>query len=206
MENSSTNTASCIIVDVAPDRMAAYIRLRDECDIAGLTDEKILNVLKEAGRLDQDMASRAEAVAKIRQTAQPLLANQKRLTPSQRERATELLCEVDTMESQIEDDEKRRDEMLENARAVNVPSVLVSEIAHPSISIQIGRRQTVLQADLKGPVRIEKRNVDNVTEFVAINQLTGSSTVLPSVHIEEANKQDPVSEEEEGPSAHASGR
>jgi len=164
------------------------------------------DVLKKARGLDQDVASRTEAVAKIRQTVQPLLANQKRLTPSQKERATELLYEADTMEEEIANVQKRRDEMLENARPENAPSVLVNKIVHPKVNIQIGRCRTVLQADLKGPVRIETRRVDNVTEFVAVHQLSGSVTVLPSVHIEEAEEQDPVPEAEQGSSAHGSGR
>jgi len=50
----------------------------------------------------------------------------------------------------------------------------------------MGHRQAVLHADLKGPVRIEQRKVENVTEFVAVNQLTGSVTVLPSIALEDA--------------------
>ena len=164
------------------------------------------DVLKEAKRLDQDVASRTEAVAKIRQNVQPLLANQKRLTPSQKERATELLYEADVMEEGIASVQKYRDEMLENAQAKNVPSVLVNKIVYSKVSIQLGRRRTVFQADLKGPVRIEERKVENVTEFVAVHQLTGSVTILPSGRIEEAEKQDPASAAEEGSSDHGSGR
>ncbi len=147
--------------------------------IVGIAPE----VLKEAERLDQEVATRTRAVAKIRQSVQPLLADQKRLNPSQKERATELLYEADTMEEGIAKVQKHRDEMLANARAKNVPFVLVNHSVHPKVCIQIGRRQTTFRAELKGPVRIDKRKVENVTEFVAVNQLTGSVTILPSMRI-----------------------
>jgi len=142
------------------------------------------HVLKEAEILDREAASRAEVVAKTRQTIQPLLTNQKRLPPSQKERATELLYQADTIEEEIVNIQKRREEMIENARAKNNPAVLVTKIIHPKVSIQIGRRRITFDAEMKGPVRIEERKMKNVTEFVVINQTTGSTMVLPSTRVD----------------------
>ena len=163
-------------------------------------------VLAEAGRLDGEAAKRTEAVAKIRETVQPLLANQKRLSASQKERATELLYEADTMEEATTAIQERREQMLADATPQDNPYVLVSNTVYPKVTIQIGRRQTLFHKELKGPVRIEQRKVDNVTEFVAVNQLTGSETVLSSSEVKRTEEPNRAPRAGEGPSANESGR
>ena len=113
------------------------------------------------------------------------MAYQKRLTPAQRERATELLFQADEADAEIAEAETEHGRMLEAAEAVGVPCVLVSEVVHPCVTVWIGRRTTTYREGLKGPVRIEKRRISAVGEFVAIDQVTGSLTVLPSARVTE---------------------
>ena len=46
--------------------------------------------------------------------------------------------------------------------------------------IGINNRETHFHNELKGPLRIDQRQIENVTEFVAVSQLTGSVTTLNS--------------------------
>ena len=142
-------------------------------------------VLQEAKKNNAQINEKKKAVQKIRETVQPLMANLKRLTPDQKERATELLYKADELEAEVAEIEKSRDAMIAQARAKETPSVYVSKIIHEGASIRIGNRHTLFNEDLKGPVRIEKRKVNNITEFVSVNQLSGSITVLPSIRLDE---------------------
>ena len=57
--------------------------------------------LAETRQTDEIIAKKRGAVAKIRGTIQPLMAQLKRLTPQQRERVTELMYEADEMEADV---------------------------------------------------------------------------------------------------------
>lgn len=141
------------------------------------------DVIHESERITESLKTQKQAVERICEGVKPLMANLKRLTPAQKERATELLYQAQEMETQIKEAQANRDKMVEEARAEGVPFVLVSKMIHPGGRIRIGRRHVVFKNEFKGPVRIEKRKVENVTEFVAVNQLTGSITVLPSGYV-----------------------
>jgi len=63
-------------------------------------------------------------------------------------------------------------------------AVVISKQVVSGVRVGIGGRETVLTKPLAGPVRIEERKVKNVTEFVAVNPLTGSVTVLRSTQVD----------------------
>ncbi len=56
------------------------------------------------------------------------MANLKRLTAAQKERATELLYQAQELETQIKEAQTNRDKMIKDARAEGVPFVLVSKM------------------------------------------------------------------------------
>ncbi len=141
------------------------------------------DVLARADALEQECKAKLKAIEKIRQTVQPLLANLKRLNSEQKERATELLFKADAMAAEIAEADARRDRLIEEARAPEPPAVLVSKTIHAGTCIRIGRRHVLFQYPLKGPVKIEKRKVKNVTEFVAVSQASGSVTPLKSAEV-----------------------
>ncbi len=143
------------------------------------------DILRQAAAIEAALKPKREACDRVRQAVQPLLANLKRLTATQKEQATELLFKADAAAAEIDEAASKREQMLREARADDVPYVLVSKVVHQGVTIRIGRRHTVFDKDVAGPIRIEKRKVDRVTEFVAVNQLTGSLTVLASSEVVE---------------------
>lgn len=137
-------------------------------------------IVREAGKMDEDVKARRQMAERIRSTVKPLLTDLKRLTSTQKEKATELMYQADSMEAEIAEISRRKEEMLEAAKSPSVPHVTVLKIIHPRVRIGIGSRHVSFSEALRGPVRIEKRKIKGVTEFVAVNELSGSITTLPS--------------------------
>ncbi len=136
--------------------------------------------LKKAADIEIKLKARREAVDRIRRTVEPLLQNIKRLAPSQREQATELMFKAEEAALQIADEEERRDELLGKAWKGDDPRLRVSNTIFPKVVISIGTRLTTFVEEFKGPVALEERKIKEVTEFVAVNQLSGSITILTS--------------------------
>jgi hypothetical protein len=111
------------------------------------------------------------------------MANLKRLTPDQKEQATELLFSADSMAADVAEAEAERDRMIEAADATNSPAVVVLRTIYPGGRIRIGRRHVVFQNELKGPIKIEERKIKGATEFVSVSQASGSVTVLKSAEV-----------------------
>lgn len=139
-----------------------------------------INVYRRARRTEREVKELAKSAAQIRKSIQPLVANMKRLLPAQRERATELLCKADELEMQVEATRAKSAQQIKDAAPRSKPCILVGEVAYPGTRIGIETREVRLHKPLHGPVKVELRKVDNVTEVVAVNQRTGSVTVLPS--------------------------
>ncbi len=133
--------------------------------------------IREAEAIDRGIQARLDVVRKVREKVQPLMANIKRLAPAQKEQATELLFKADEAEMQIKAESKRREELLGGGAECKLR---VTKIIYPGVTLSIGPRATVIQREIKGPIVIESRKVENVTEIVAVNPLTGSVTVLPN--------------------------
>lgn len=140
--------------------------------------------LARAVRLEQDIKTRTKMADQIRAKVAPLMAQLKRLTAEQRERATELLSKADELEMSIESLEAEIRELRSIGAAPAPPRVVVSREIHPGVCIAIGPRETRFRHVMHGPVVIEERVVDDVTELVAVNQRTGSLTVLKSTDVD----------------------
>ncbi|HNQ22746.1 MAG TPA: FapA family protein [Phycisphaerae bacterium] len=140
-------------------------------------------VLKEMDDLDGKVKPARDAIAKIRESVKPLLENMRRLTPAQREQATELLFRADEAEANIVEAEKRRQELLKEGQTQTNPRVRVMKMLYPGVRISFGRRATAPDKPMKGPISIEQRKIENATEIVAVNQLTGSVQVLQGIQL-----------------------
>ncbi len=138
------------------------------------------DVIEKAERIRENLKVQKEDAERIRRSVQPMIADLKRLSADQKEQVTELTYQADTIETEADEAERECMTMLQEARARGIPYVLVSKLIHEGVSIRIGRRSTSFQQKMHGPVRIEKRKVKNVTEFVAVNQLSGAISVLSS--------------------------
>ena len=148
------------------------------------------DAIREAQALDKSIEGKRTTAQKVRQTLEPLVANIKRLSPQQKERVTELMYQADSSDSEVAELEAKRDKILAEAGPEKTPRVMLAKTLHPGVTLRIGRKQVVFKKELLGPVRIDERKVESATEFVAVNQLTGSITVLPSSHFEIEDVQD----------------
>ncbi len=141
-------------------------------------------VLRRVRDMQREVKELEKSAQQIRTAVQPLVANMKRLLPAQREKATELMCKADEIDMKVEDLQSESQQILKEAAPEGEPYVLVNEAVHPGTHLIIGDRQTQFQKTLHGPVKIEIRKVEEVTELAAVNQRTGSVTVLPSVDVD----------------------
>jgi uncharacterized protein len=141
-------------------------------------------LLRRAQELEEKGREQVESAQLIRGKVQPLLANLKRLTPAQRETATELMAKADEIEFGASELQAERARILEQARPQGSPYLLVLGEIHPGVRIGLGDRQVRVDRIMHGPLRIEERKVQGATELVAVNQQTGSVTVLPSSEID----------------------
>ncbi len=143
-----------------------------------------VNTLRRMRQLERQVKDQQKSAEQIRQMIQPLMANLKRLSPAQRERVTELMSKVDEVEMLMEEHGQERSRLLEGTTPQGQPSVLVHEMIYPATRIVIGAREHRVQRVMHGPVRIEMRKVNDVTQMVAVNQRTGSVTVLPATDVD----------------------
>lgn len=154
-----------------------------------------------AKKMEKDATKLGEQSEQIRTQVQPLLSNIKRLTPTQREQATELVYKANEISNAAEQLTTKRTDMLLKARPTTPAGVDVSGVLHADVTLAFGLRETVTKTSLKGPLRIEERQVEGVTEIVLVNVKSGAATVLPSSAVDPARfKQqiDPESGEEDG--------
>lgn len=138
------------------------------------------DALAECAAIDKRLQPTRDVVRKINDSVKPLMNNLKRLTGAQREQATEMAFKADEAQLQVDKEESRRDELLRAAGGGETPHVRVSSVIHPHVSIHFGNRTINIDKELKGPVSIEVRQINNVTEVVAVNQLTGSIQTINS--------------------------
>jgi uncharacterized protein (DUF342 family) len=128
--------------------------------------------------IDERIKEWQKLTDQIRARVQPLLAQLKRLTPAQRERATELLSKADELELQIGDAQTQRQALLDQMATPEPPRVIVNREIYPGVRIAIGLREVVFDKLNHGPLVIEERKVSGATEIVAVSRRTGSVTVL----------------------------
>jgi len=137
-----------------------------------------------ASEIDEKIRSLKATAGKIRTAVQPLLDSLRRLTAEQREKATELMFQADDLDAQTEELTEQKKTLLERAKPVEGASLLVAGRICEGVTISVDEYSLRFDKELPDSSRIEKRKVENVTEMVAVNQLSGSVTVLPARKIE----------------------
>jgi len=152
------------------------------------------DILVESAAIDSSLWAKKNAIKRIRERVQSLLDNIMKLAPAQREQATELMFKAQEAEAQIEEEEEKRRQLLDEAKetedgnqedTISIAKLSVSGVIYPDVTISIGPRVVMFRNELKGPIAIEERKIRNVTEIVAVNTLTGSVQVLKSRKITE---------------------
>jgi uncharacterized protein (DUF342 family) len=137
-------------------------------------------ILDQCDEIDQEIDKLRAATERIRESIPPLLNNLKRLSAEQRERATELMYRADELGNEAANLEKKKEQLIRDGTPEEPPFLHVSGCVFPGVTVILGNRMTAFTKEFKGPVRIERRLVDRVTEIVAVNSLTGNVSVLPS--------------------------
>lgn len=174
--------------------VGGYTYARDGAEVRVLGNEAELKTeiaigidpqaLADAAVVDEQLAKKREAAAKIRETVQPLLAQLKRLTPAQRERATELMYQADEIDLAVQEKEDAKQQALALASPEKSASLVITEIIHPGVQVIFGNKVARIRKQRKGSMRIERRVVKRVEEICLIDQLTGSIATLPSFDYE----------------------
>lgn len=143
-----------------------------------------VNELRRARRLDREAREMDKAAVQLRATVQPLMANIKRLSPAQRERATELLCRADELAAQVAALQQQADTIRRTVTPDILPAVLIGEAVFPGVRLLLAWRETRITRVLHGPLRIELRKTADGLQIVAHNEHTGSSVVLPGTDVD----------------------
>jgi uncharacterized protein (DUF342 family) len=134
--------------------------------------------LRRVRDLERQISDAEKACDKIRNTVAPLVKNLKRLLPQQREQATELICKADELDLQIDAQKEEVRALLADNAPAEKPYIRVSDVIHPGVQLMIDARLSRVHKPIHGPVKIEMRKVDDATEMVAVNERTGSVTIL----------------------------
>jgi uncharacterized protein len=119
---------------------------------------------------------------KIRQAIEPLMREMRRLSAQQRERATELMFQADTLEQQARDLDAKREQMVAAAAPEGQPAVLFGGRIYAGVTVIISGRSTTIETgqELRGPVRIMERKIEGVTTLVAVDAVSGDARPLPT--------------------------
>lgn len=153
---------------------------------ANIKTEIILGIdpktLLEASSATEIIKKKREAIDKIRQSVQPLMAQIKRLTPAQRERAMELLYQADAMEQEIAAHELCKAAAAKQKLTPDGHEIclIINKIAYPAVSIVFGDKVTTLHRERKGPFKVVCRMHNRTEEILAIDKVSGSISVLNS--------------------------
>jgi uncharacterized protein (DUF342 family) len=122
-------------------------------------------------------AQRAKA-RKIEQTVQPLLANQKQLTPAQKEKATELLFEAQEMTQEAD---RKIKELKERHAAVTAKAraeVHVSETLCNGVVLRFPGLQTRIMAAFKGPLKVILKTIRGQRSILLVDTTSNASQSL----------------------------
>jgi uncharacterized protein (DUF342 family) len=124
--------------------------------------------------LEQSIKKTKEIIEKVQASVQPFLQQLKRLTPEQREKATELMFKSQEMEMQIEEQKKEIEAHQSSLPPYSEVEIFASSRILPRTQVFIADRYATIQEEIKGPVKVVLRQVEGAKELMLINQLTGS--------------------------------
>lgn len=136
-------------------------------------------VIREAARLESTVKEKRQRARAIRESVDRVLTNPKLFSPEQVERAIALKCKADKIAASADAAEEQARKMIDKACPKGKPYVLVAKAIHPGVNIRIGPSHAVFIDEMRGPVRVEQREIENTMKIVAVNQVSGSVAVVP---------------------------
>jgi len=147
-------------------------------------------VIEKAQEMQTEVKERTAAAEQIRMTVEPLLREMRRLSPQQKERATELIFQADQIEAGVEELKQQREQILKEHTPDGEPYVLIQGRIFPNVTVVISGRMTTIRSEFKGPLKILRRKVEGVTQLVLVDEISGSSSILKTTRSStEAEKQ-----------------
>ncbi len=135
--------------------------------------------LAEAERVAKTAKQNKQAAANIRTQLQPLMAYLRQLSPTQRERATELMYQADQLEAEADEQQRRVTELIATRSPTAQPTVRVVGKVFPGVTVIFGDRKTTFNEEHRGPLKILRRPSDQGGEIVLIHEHSGAATALP---------------------------
>lgn len=138
-----------------------------------------LDELRAWDQVSKDNVRRRAQLAKLRQQVDPLLSEFRRLGEQQKEQVAQLLAEIQALEAEI----NRTEEEVMRARAAVrdlAPAVKVNNVVHQRVLVIIDDRVVTIHDEASGPLRIERRRLQNYSAICAVHQVSGSVRELPA--------------------------
>lgn len=137
------------------------------------------DVLIEMRRLEEEIRRIGRSAEPINAKLQPLVANVKRLTPTQKEQMAGLLQEAKQISASMDDTKKRLAELQSLAASIRHARLHVQGVVHAGVRFRVGLREACMRTDHHGPLVLESRLVRGATELVMSFE-NGRSQVLSS--------------------------
>lgn len=137
------------------------------------------NLLLEARRLNEEVRQIEKRGALVNARVQPLVANLKRLTSTQKEQLTALLQEARQIAASLEQAQRALSDAQTGIAAIEPACLRVRGILHAGVCFRVGMREACIRTDFRGPLTLESRVVRGMTELI-ISFESGRSQVLAS--------------------------
>lgn len=140
-------------------------------------------VLQQAAKMDAQIKSLQTRLDRMLLTIQGLSTDDRRLSPEQLDFYADLHVRSAQADFKISEARRRRDELMQEALSEKTPSVKVSQMIYPGVTIAMGTQSVLIKKEIAGPVSIELRDEEEGLHFVAVNQVSGGTEILPSVEL-----------------------
>lgn len=159
----------------------------DACTRTDLLIGSMSRLSREQRNIERLNLKRRDSLTSIRKNVGPLMASLKRLSPQQREQATELMFQADTLESDIRESEEKINLAIETYQRLTASCMAGKDIGasvevhgriFPGVRMTFDDLTTKFENRLDGPVRVEPRVMKNAKTLVAINIESGQITEL----------------------------
>ena len=156
-------------------------RIGSEADVATqVTTGMHSSVLRKIHDVEDQIRACQRAAEDVRKTLDPLVADVKRLGPTQRERVAELLSQAEELNNEIARLREEAERLEREGRPQSEAAIVVHQVVHRGAQLAIGPRVARVREVIQGPTKIVVREIDGREKMVAVHQLSGSITVLPS--------------------------
>ena len=191
--NQSMNSHICVsgsLIAGSASFVGGTVFAKDRVDLAHIGSQRNVptrivvgvhpDVVRDLALIEQHIQRAEKLVKQIHDVLAPLRKSKEPLPAAQDKRVKAFLARANEATKKIAGDKNRREELLAKAYTDTPSSVRVSGTIFTGTVIRVADRQTTFYKDMEGPIRIEKRKLENVTELVAVNTLTASIKILTS--------------------------